>query len=73
MKKKDREEAVAEYLEEKEKEEEAPVSPPSETPVDELLSESEKKKKKEGYGSISAAAEAGRKAIAERRGIARKH
>ncbi|HUV71961.1 MAG TPA: hypothetical protein VMW25_03045 [Clostridia bacterium] len=73
MKKKDREEAVAEYLEAKEKDEEAPVSPPSETPVDELASAPEKKKKKEGYGSIMAAAEAGMKSIAERRGIARKH
>ena len=73
MKKKDREEAVAEYLEEKEKDEEAPVSPPSETPVDESVSTSEKKKKKEGYGSITAAAEAGMRSIAERRGIARKH
>ena len=43
MKKKEREEAVAEYLEEKEKEEEAPVSQPSETPVDELLSTQEKR------------------------------
>ena len=73
MKKADAEKAVAKYLEEKEKEEEAPVSPPSETAADELKSTLEKKKEQKGYGSISEAYEAGRKTLAERRRAAEKH
>jgi len=71
MKKEDAEKAVADYLESKDKEEEAPVGSPSETPADEAPSKPEKKK---GYGGdVGRGFEEGQKILAERRRAAAKH